>query len=52
MCKRTDKDELWCRKNVTLTEHQEFWDHWCQNQWGMPTFKIMRQAIEARRAQG
>lgn len=48
--RRVDKDEVWCRKNVTAAEHRAFWENWCQTQWGMPDFAIMRRRIEARRA--
>ena len=49
MTKRTDPDETWCRKNVTTDESKAFWENWCQTQWGMPTFAIMRSTIEAQR---
>lgn len=48
--KKSDPNEVWCRKNVTADESASFWKHWCETQWGMPTFEIMRRCVVARRA--
>jgi hypothetical protein len=46
MALKTDRNEIWCRKNITTEESQLFWQNWCQTQWGMPTFAVMRFFIE------
>lgn len=49
MTKR-DKNQIWCTANVTPEESRMFWEHWSATQWGMPTFQVMRDFIELRRA--
>lgn len=48
--KKSDPDEIWVRQNATPDESATFWKGWCDSQWGMPTFNIMRQCVMAQRA--
>lgn len=43
---RHNKDETWCRSNITNEEHKVFWNNWCETQWGMPTFSVKREWVE------